>query len=130
MLFAAVLIIGAVVINHIAENEKETDAERHRHFGERRTRGGETFMSAPLIALVGDYNEEVVAHRCIPDALRLASAPAPSITFKWIATTALADGALELEPFSAVWLVPASPYASMDGALSAVRFARETDRPF
>jgi CTP synthase (UTP-ammonia lyase) len=87
-------------------------------------------MSAPLIALVGDYSEEVVAHRCIPDALRLASAPAPSITFKWISTTALSDPKRELEPFSAVWLVPASPYASMEGALSAVRFARETNRPF
>ena len=87
-------------------------------------------MSAPLIALVGDYNEDVIAHRCIPDALRLASTGAPSITFKWIATTALTDAARELEPFSAVWLVPASPYASMEGALSAVRFARETDRPF
>jgi CTP synthase (UTP-ammonia lyase) len=87
-------------------------------------------MIAPLIALVGDYRPEVIAHRCIPDALRLASGPEGTIGFRWIATTELSTAPSQLEAFSAVWLVPASPYADMDAALSAVQFARTTDRPF
>src|SRR5437667_11486922 len=61
------------------------------------------------IALVGDYSPEVIAHRAIPRALELAR---------------------DLQTFSAIWLVPASPYENMDGALAAIRFARETRRPF
>jgi CTP synthase (UTP-ammonia lyase) len=32
--------------------------------------------------------------------------------------------------FDGLWCVPASPYRSMDGALTAIRFARERSRPF
>src|SRR5262245_6433253 len=84
------------------------------------------------IALVGDYSPEVPAHIAIPRALALAAEvaecdPAPD----WIATPELARGAEQrLAPYHAVWCVPASPYASMDGALNAIRFARETGRPF
>src|SRR4029453_9921628 len=53
--------------------------------------------------------------------------PAPD----WIATPELARGVEQrLAPYDAVWCGPASPYASMDGALNAIRFARETGRPF
>jgi CTP synthase (UTP-ammonia lyase) len=84
------------------------------------------------IALVGDYDPEVTAHIAIPRALVLAAEaaecdPAPD----WIATPDLAhDAEQRLAPYDAVWCVPASPYASMDGALNAIRFARETGRPF
>jgi CTP synthase (UTP-ammonia lyase) len=84
------------------------------------------------IALVGDYDPEVTAHIAIPRALALAASaaecePAPD----WIATPKLArDAEQRLAPYHAVWCVPASPYASMDGALNAIRFARETGRPF
>jgi CTP synthase (UTP-ammonia lyase) len=36
----------------------------------------------------------------------------------------------QLAGFAGVWCVPASPYASADGALAAIRFARESGRPF
>ena len=84
------------------------------------------------IALVGDYDPEVTAHIAIPRALALAAKaaecePAPD----WIATPELAhDAEQQLAPYDAIWCVPASPYASMDGALNAIRFARETGRPF
>jgi CTP synthase (UTP-ammonia lyase) len=84
------------------------------------------------IALIGDYSPEVTAHVAIPRALALAAEvvacdPAPD----WIATPELARGAEQrLAPYDAIWCVPASPYASMDGALNAIRFARETGRPF
>jgi len=40
------------------------------------------------------------------------------------------DPARQLSPYHAIWCVPASPYASMEGALRAIRFAREAPRPF
>ena len=36
----------------------------------------------------------------------------------------------DLGGFSALWCVPASPYANTAGAVAAIRFARETGRPF
>jgi CTP synthase (UTP-ammonia lyase) len=84
------------------------------------------------IALVGDYDPDVTAHAAIPRALALAGEVAEcEPAADWIATPDLADGAEQrLAPYHAVWCVPASPYASMEGALSAIRFARETGRPF
>jgi CTP synthase (UTP-ammonia lyase) len=90
-------------------------------------------MAAPALALVGDFDPSVPAHRAIPLALDLARAATPSaaaLTWQWIATRDLTDAPRDLAAFSAVWLVPASPYANAAGALAAVRFARETRRPF
>jgi CTP synthase (UTP-ammonia lyase) len=39
-------------------------------------------------------------------------------------------GEKEFSAFAAIWCVPNSPYASMEGALRAIRFARESGRPF
>src|SRR5262245_43178094 len=84
------------------------------------------------IALVGDYSPEVPAHIAIPRALALAAEVVEcDVAPDWIATPELASGADDrLAAYHAVWCVPASPYASMDGALNAIRFARETGRPF
>jgi CTP synthase len=83
------------------------------------------------IALVGDYRAAVIAHRAIPRALELARMmTAAKVTWSWIPTTTIHDASHDLADFTAVWVVPASPYASMDGALAAIRFARETGRPF
>ena len=87
--------------------------------------------SAPAIALVGDYSPDVTAHRAIPLALGLARAATNcDIVWRWVATRDLRDAAHDLADFSAVWLVPASPYENTAGALDAVRVARETGRPF
>ena len=90
-------------------------------------------MNAPIrIALVGDYNPEVAAHVAIPRALKLASnGSARSVEAAWMATPLFATKSEEqLSPFDAIWCVPNSPYASMGGALRAIRFARESGRPF
>lgn len=88
-------------------------------------------MAAAHLALVGDYSPEVTAHRAIPRALELAAAiTKKDLTWQWVATRDVRHAARDLEKFSAVWLVPASPYENMAGALAAVRFARETHRPF
>lgn len=83
------------------------------------------------LALVGDYSPAVVAHQAIPVALDRARAElAADVSWTWIATRDLGHAAGDLATFSAVWLVPASPYDNTAGALAAVRFARETRRPF
>lgn len=89
-------------------------------------------MTPIRIALVGDHNPEVTAHRAIPRALELAGREAGvEAEGVWVATPALdGDAAARLRGFAAVWCVPASPYASMEGALAAIRHARESGLPF
>jgi CTP synthase (UTP-ammonia lyase) len=83
------------------------------------------------IALIGDYDEAITAHRAIPLALDLAAtATGCTVAPDWIATPELNDGAHMLADYNAVWCVPGSPYASMDGALNAIRHAREQGLPF
>ena len=84
------------------------------------------------IALVGDYNPGVKAHRAIPEAIRLATDGRDGqAEFEWLNTESLDQEAEhQLSPFEAIWCVPNSPYASMNGALRAIQFARETGRPF
>lgn len=84
------------------------------------------------IALVGDHNPEITAHRAIPKALELAAGTTGwPVEPVWIATQALErDAEEQLSAYDGVWCVPGSPYASMDGALLASRFARERGRPF
>ncbi len=85
-------------------------------------------MKAVRIALVGDYSEQVVAHRAIPLALERA-ALGQAVSWEWVPSGSAAQPG-HLDAFDALWLVPGSPYASMDGALEAVRWAREGRRPF
>ncbi len=72
--------------------------------------------------MIGDYDPDVTAHRGIDRSLAgIAEAV-------WLGTPRLLDA--PLEEFAGFWCVPASPYESMDGALRAIRFAREHGRPF
>ena len=73
------------------------------------------------IALIGDFNPAVIAHQAIPKALNMAGAEGV-----WCHTAAIPS----LSDFDGIWCVPASPYASMEGALGAIRFARESGTPF
>ncbi len=88
-------------------------------------------MQTPLrIALVGDYNPEVIAHQAIPRAFALLSeAQSLSIQADWLPTESI-TGDDNLASYQGVWCVPASPYRSMEGALIAIRYARENRLPF
>lgn len=82
------------------------------------------------IALIGDYAEDVTAHRAIPLALALeAQALGVEVEGDWLHTSALSDPSV-LAGYDAGWVVPASPYADMDNALTAIRYLREQDMPF
>lgn len=84
------------------------------------------------IGLIGDYSPDVKAHFAIPQAVALASsALGCSAEVSWLATKEcehIADSILAT--YDALWCVPGSPYESMNGALRAIRFAREQGVPF
>jgi CTP synthase (UTP-ammonia lyase) len=83
------------------------------------------------IALIGDYNESVTAHRAIPQALRLAGeALDVEAEGVWLNTAQLRDPEQQLREFDGAWCVPASPYANPAGALAAIRYLREQQVPF
>ncbi|PYY68935.1 hypothetical protein CRX42_19135 [Pseudomonas jessenii] len=82
------------------------------------------------IALIGDYDPQVTAHQAIPIALeRIAAHTGLNLQWHWLATDEIHAGT-PLRTFDGFWCVPASPYRNMDGALLAIRFAREQQRPF
>ncbi|HEX6536429.1 MAG TPA: CTP synthase [Gemmatimonadaceae bacterium] len=82
------------------------------------------------VALVGDHDPDVTAHQAIPRALALAAdALGVRVEPRWLPTDTI-DAADPLGDADAIWCVPASPYRSMDGALRAIRAARESGRPY
>jgi CTP synthase (UTP-ammonia lyase) len=88
-------------------------------------------MMTVQIGLIGDYSPEVVAHSAIPKALALAAnETASDIDVTWLATATIARHRERLASVDALWCVPGSPYASLEGALLAIQFAREQDCPF
>ncbi len=81
------------------------------------------------IALVGDFSLDVTAHQAIPQALQLAADQlALEIRPVWVHTEDVQNS--DLASFDGFWCVPASPYASMEGAMSAIKYARENSVPF
>lgn len=83
-----------------------------------------------VIGLVGDRSDTVPAHRAIPIALHMtAHALDLEVAHEWVPTeeiTALS----RIGHFDGLWVVPASPYRNMEGALMTIRYAREHHRPF
>ena len=88
-------------------------------------------MRRRMIALIGDYSPAAAAHQAIPIALQLAAAKTGiSVEPVWVSTESITAPEAQLRTFDGFWCVPASPYASMEGALKAIRYARESGRPF
>jgi CTP synthase (UTP-ammonia lyase) len=86
--------------------------------------------TAIRIALIGDYDPQVTAHQAIPVALGMAAEQLSlNVQFQWLATDQITANR-PLQDFDGFWCVPGSPYRDMDGALRAIRFAREQQRPF
>lgn len=82
------------------------------------------------IALVGDYNADVIAHQAIPLAIDDAAAVLDlAAQYHWLATRDIKSED-DLAGYDAIWLVPASPYENIDGALLAARYARQNAIPF
>ena len=87
-------------------------------------------MTPIRIALVGDHDPSVVAHRAAPRALALAAASiGATVDPAWVPTDAIEEDAA-ISRFDGIWCLPGSPYRSEAGALRAIRFARLERRPF
>lgn len=84
------------------------------------------------IGLIGDRDDSVVAHQAIPRALALAGLSlGVEVTPVWLATATLAKRfTRDVPSCDGLWCVPASPYAGAKAAIRAIRFARESGRPF
>ncbi len=79
----------------------------------------------PLIGIVGDFDPSNPTHQFTNKALTLAG-----MDSVWIPTESIgSDPAARLTRFDGLWIAPASPYRSMEGALSAIRYARERGVP-
>ena len=81
------------------------------------------------VVLVGDRSANVRAHARIPVLIEaLLRREGIALDAYWIATPEAEE--CDLRGFDAIWVVPGSPYASADGAIAAVRTARERRIPF
>jgi CTP synthase (UTP-ammonia lyase) len=81
------------------------------------------------VLLVGDYSKEVIAHDAIPKALALAAQK--PVSHEWVATKEITSPkSIAAKNPDAIWCVPGSPYVNMEGALTAIRYARENKIPF
>lgn len=98
--------------------------------GDPRGAGAPPAVTTRRIGLIGDRDDTTVAHRAIPHALALAATALDTTVIpQWLPTETLRCDQ-HLYEFDALWCVPASPYRSTEGALCAIRFAREEGIPF
>ena len=77
-----------------------------------------------LIGIVGDYKPGNETHTTLDASLAHAGAE-----WEWVATDAVPPADELAQKYAGLWIAPASPYKSMDGALGAVTTARERGVP-
>lgn len=80
------------------------------------------------ILLIGEYSAESPPHQATEAAIRYATASLQlSPTVHWISTADIT--ADRVRKASGIWIAPGSPYRDMQGALTAIRVAREEGIP-
>ena len=86
-----------------------------------------------MIAIVGDHEPTKEHHQATSDALLHAGAALDlAVQAEWIPTQSLLPekgGTSQLQAYDGVFLAPGA-IVSRDGALAAIRFAREQGWPF
>lgn len=90
-------------------------------------------MTELRIGVVGDYNPRSPYHLSTTAAIEHAAAAlGVEVNVDWIPTPRLdADDFVDvLSPLAGIFAAPGSPDRSFEGALRAIRFARERGRPF
>jgi CTP synthase (UTP-ammonia lyase) len=79
----------------------------------------------PAVAIVGDFDARNRTHTLTDAALESLT-----IAYEWVPTdTVPPDAQRRLDGYAGLWIAPASPYRSMEGALAAIRYARERGVP-
>ena len=80
------------------------------------------------IGIIGDFDASRPTHAVTEAGLSdAATALGVDVEPTWLPTRDLLE--IPLESFAAFLVAPGSPYLSIDGALRAIRYARETGRP-
>ncbi len=89
-------------------------------------------MGGLSIGVIGDFDPAFPPHPATDAALRhSAQRLGAGVDVRWLATDSLAAADLgRALAGDGLWCAPGSPYRSLEGALRAVRFAREADLPF
>lgn len=85
------------------------------------------------IAIIGDYDEDKVSHPATNLAIRHAAERLSlKVNVTWLPTPSfLAEGTVNrLDAFDAIWASSGAPYLSPEGMINAIRFARESGKPF
>ncbi len=87
------------------------------------------------LAIVGDFDRGVTAHEGIDASLARAQLTSwPDLSWEWWHTSLLPESPQYVTDAigvpDGVWCAPATPYAKTEGALAAIRYARESDTPF
>jgi CTP synthase (UTP-ammonia lyase) len=85
------------------------------------------------IGIVADYDPKNKYHLATEQSVtHAAEALGLAAESLWLDTNALDNASAEtrLGTCNAIWCGTSSPYRSMEGALSAIRFARERGWPF
>ncbi len=87
-------------------------------------------MQRPItIAVVADYDPGAPSHQATDAALALARATGfPALAHEWVATEGVSPASLAA--YDGIWAGPRSPYGSPEGMYAAIRYARESGRPF
>lgn len=89
--------------------------------------------SSIKIGIIGDYDPARPAHIATDAALdHAAELLQLELEKQWLATDSLEKAILEkrLNEFDGLFCSPGSPYRSLDGALAAITYARESNKPF
>jgi CTP synthase (UTP-ammonia lyase) len=86
---------------------------------------GPASMAVTAVGIVGDFNPQNPTHRFTNEALEHLR-----LSFEWVPTDHVTEQPADrLRGYAGLWIAPASPYRSMDGALAAIRYARERGVP-
>ena len=90
-------------------------------------------MRSLNIGIIGDFDAANPTHAATNAGLQhAAQALSTSIDIEWLSTPPYENEAQirALKAYDGLWGAPGSPYQSRNGAINAIRFAREHDAPF
>jgi CTP synthase (UTP-ammonia lyase) len=80
---------------------------------------------AAAVGIVGDFDPKNPTHGFTNESLEHLR-----LSYEWVPTEDVPDpAAARLSRYAGLWIAPASPYRNMDGALAAIRYARERGVP-
>jgi CTP synthase (UTP-ammonia lyase) len=79
------------------------------------------------LAIVGEHDPAFPPHRAVDaNVAQAAAALGGDVEARWVPTDAFEEGGAESPgAYDGFWIAPGSPYRSLDGALRAIRHARE-----